>query len=65
MFLNTLNTDSIKRLTRALALLDWEHMPLLSTFMDRHRPAVLQAVRSKQRTTLFEKKMRFVLYVTC
>lgn len=54
MFLNSLNTDSIEKLSRALALLDWSHGLKVSSFLDRHRPAVLRVVDSKQLTNEYD-----------
>lgn len=55
MFLNTLN-DSVERLYRALVLLDWTRGCKVSSFLDRHRPAVLKVVNLKQLTKEFDSK---------
>lgn len=60
VFLNSININSVEPLYRALVLLDWKHGFKVSSFLERHRPAVLQAVQSKQLTSEYDSQT--VLY---
>lgn len=56
MFPNTLNNDSMERISRALGLLNWRHGLVFYSLMDGPRSAVLQAMHSKQLTMKCEYK---------
>lgn len=56
MFVNTLNNDSIERISTALMLIDWKYGLQFGSLLCRHWPAVLQAVHSKQLTLAYKHK---------
>lgn len=56
MFLNSLKTDSMERTFRALVRLDLKYGLLSSSFLARHRPAILQVAHSMQLTVTSDVK---------
>lgn len=55
LFVNTLN-KSLDRLTQAISLLDWTHGFKVSSFLERHRPAVINVIDSKNLKREYDSK---------
>lgn len=64
VFTNSLTKDATEQIFRALVLLDWRHGIIFSSLLIRHRPAVLQAVQSKQLTLAFDHDNSLLYYMS-